>query len=255
MPSSVGERIRPLRCAQERKADHASLDVVAVLRPVQEADPIALLGEVGPALGGDFELGFFPTVVEFRGAPERAVGDLVGCRVVLDRHRKRDLEHGTVLPPIHVSSEVNPVEVRVKADILGEEGAREVFGREALLDSRLEKVAGDSKGGADRPLLQNFDVAQAGRVLYAGQAYVPGVPHRWRVLKDVQLVSRAAEDLPFHPFVYNAFQPAGIDVEPDSKQLVLQRRLGSLEAAPCRPCAYGPQLKDAVTNGGDILGD
>ena len=76
--AAVGVGVRPDGRAEEGEAEDVAGGVVAVLAVVEEGEALLRVAEVGPAEGGDFELGFLPGVVAGGGALDGAVGDLVG---------------------------------------------------------------------------------------------------------------------------------------------------------------------------------
>ena len=79
----VGDFVGPGGGAEEGEAEGVACGVVAVLGVVEDGEALLGVAEVGPAHGGDFELGFLPGVVAGGGALDGAVGDFVGglgCR-------------------------------------------------------------------------------------------------------------------------------------------------------------------------------
>jgi hypothetical protein len=74
----VGDFIGPCGGAEEGDAEGVACCVVAVLGVVEDGKALLGVAQVGPAHGGDFELGFLPGVVAGGGALDGAVGDLVG---------------------------------------------------------------------------------------------------------------------------------------------------------------------------------
>jgi hypothetical protein len=76
--AAVGIGIGPGGRAEEGDAEGVAFGVVTVLGVVEDGEALMLVAEVGPAHGGDFELGFLPGVIAGSGALDRAEGDFVG---------------------------------------------------------------------------------------------------------------------------------------------------------------------------------
>ena len=78
------------------------------------------VAEVGPALGGDFELGFLPGVVAGGGALDGAVGDFVGGFGCGGGEREGGFEEDVGLVPVDVVVDDDGVGVGVEGDVLDE---------------------------------------------------------------------------------------------------------------------------------------
>ena len=112
LPALVGERVGIDRRAEQAEAELVAERVVAVLAVVEERDAVALLGEVGEAVGGDLEARDVPGGVAVRGAADHAVRAFEGGDVGADREREARLQQDAALVPVDVGGEVEPGGVR-----------------------------------------------------------------------------------------------------------------------------------------------
>ena len=118
--AAVGVGIGPGGGAEEGEAEGVAYGVVAELGVVEEGEALFCVAEVGPALGGDFELGFFPGVVARGGAFDGAVGDLVGGFRAGCGEGECGLEEDVGFVPVDVVVDDDGVGVGVEGDVLDE---------------------------------------------------------------------------------------------------------------------------------------
>ena len=118
----IGVHVRVGGSAQEREAHDVALDVIAVLAIVEQGDAVAALGEVSPAVRGDFVLGAIPGGIPVRRALHRAELDFVGGFERPDVHRKGRLQQDLLLVPVYVGGEFEAARMRIQAHLLGDGG-------------------------------------------------------------------------------------------------------------------------------------
>src|SRR5215204_2580661 len=133
----VGERVGVEGTPQKADAEHVLSDVVAVLAVVQEGDTVARLGEVGEAVGADFEAHLVPGGVAvgraLRDAVHRLEGRLVGA---YSQGEERPQEY-LPLSPVHG-----------RLDVKTPRGGEQFVG---LGDPGAAKAALDAHRAAQRP--------------------------------------------------------------------------------------------------------
>ena len=176
----VGEGVRGGGAAQQRQPHQVAVDVVAVLAVVHQRHAVAVLGEVGEAVGRDLEAGDVPTGVGVRRPGEVAPLDLVVRLGRADIDREGGLEHRVVIVPVDLRVEVDPRAVGVDDHLLRDRRLR------ALADERHLPVHLDRD--VHGVLLDDLEALQlrAGqRVLGVVLRDVPGVPVGGAVLVDL----------------------------------------------------------------------
>ena len=134
----VGDFVGPGGGAEEGDAEGVAGCVVAVLGVVEDGEALLGVAEVGPAHGGDFELGFLPGVVAGGGALDGAVGDLVGGFGAGGGEGEGGFEEDVGFVPVDVVVDDDGVGVGVEGDVLDEFGGL--------------PGAGDADGLAERAL-------------------------------------------------------------------------------------------------------
>jgi hypothetical protein len=137
------------------------------------------LAEVGPAEGGDFELGFLPGVGAEGGALDVAVGDLVGGLGAGGGEREGGLEEDVGLVPVDGGGDADYVAAGVEGDVLDEVG--------------LAPGAGDADGLAEGAVVGDgrwSRRADGGHGAVEGAGVdVPGVVVLGRVGEGLELVA------------------------------------------------------------------
>src|ERR1035441_8615078 len=71
MMSLVRFWVRRYRRSQKRETEHIAHAIVTVFRLVDEAKPVAIITEIGPAERRNFKACLFPTVIPTRSADRR----------------------------------------------------------------------------------------------------------------------------------------------------------------------------------------
>ena len=118
----VGDRVRPLGGAEEAEAQDVADCVVTEFGIVDKREAVLVVAEVGPELGGNFELRFFPAVGAFGGALDFAVSDVVGGVVALCAKRERGLEENVGFVPVDLIVDIDLTIGGSEADGLDELG-------------------------------------------------------------------------------------------------------------------------------------
>ncbi len=180
MPA-IRVRVGVLRAAQQRQPQHMAQRVVAVLAVVEQADAIARLRQVGPAVAADLELLLVPRCVAVRGPLHRAELDLIGRAGRAHVDRERGLEHDLALLPVGLGDEVDARHAVVDDDVLD--------------DAAGAVGAGDAHRPAHRPGLDDLDPhVGIPRILAAriGQVNVPRGLALRPVLEQLQPVGGLA---------------------------------------------------------------
>ena len=173
----VGFSVGPLGRAQQRDADGVAGGVVPILGVVKDAEAMHAVaarraGKIGPAHGGDFELGLFPRVIACGWPVDGAVGNLVGGKRPVSCDGEGCLEQDVGLVPVDVVLDVDLV--ALKADGLDEFGVLPVAGYTDCVANLFDGV-GLVDGGW-------LSVKRAG-------IDIPGVIFLGRVLEELELPS------------------------------------------------------------------
>ena len=164
LPAFVGERVGVDRRAEQAEAELVAEGVVAIFAVVEQRDAVAVLGEVGEAMGGDLEAGLIPRRVAVGRAADDAVRAFEGRMIGADGEREARLEQDAAVVPVDVGREVDPGGV-----------GPETHG---LHDLAVAEAADDPDRGAVRAALDDLERGACGDLLALARDSPPRCPRR-----------------------------------------------------------------------------
>jgi len=206
-------------------------------------EAVLAVAEVGPAQGGDFELGLLPGVAAGGGALDVAVGDIVGGHGACGGEWEGCLEEDVGLVPVDVVNDVDGVGVGVELEVLNE--------------LRGLPGAGDADDGAHGAVLDELDrvnVGDGGHVVEGAGVDVPGVVVLGEIVEGLELVAAgsAGEGLEVGLLVVEAGDAAGGGIDDYAEIGVLHCGAAGFEVGRKGLGSVG-YVEDLIAEGGDVF--